>query len=106
MITPELNAIYDSLTPIENTNGKDDRFQYARASKGPHQYFVKSAIRPDMLSHIQRELVWYEFMNRVEAYYPDRHFRGMRVERRIGRDTLVYEYVDADVVARAGEVDR
>lgn len=106
MITSELDAIYDSITPIENTNGKNDRFQYARASKGPHQYFVKSAIRSDMLPHIQRELVWYEFMNRVEAYYPDRHFRGMRVERRIGRDTLVYEYVDADVVARAGEVDR
>ncbi len=106
MINPEIHAVYDSIEPLENTNGKNDRFAYARARKGPHEYFVKSAIRPDMLGHIQRELVWYEFMNRVEAYHPDRHFRGMRVERRIGRDTLVYEYIDAPVVATAGELEK
>lgn len=106
MITPEISAIYDSVEPLTNTNGKNDRFEYARASKGPHIYFVKSAIRADMKSHIQRELVWYEFMRRVEAFYPDRQFRGMRVERRIGRDTLVYDYVNAPVVATAGELDR
>ncbi|MFZ1458587.1 MAG: hypothetical protein WAT17_01790 [Candidatus Saccharimonadales bacterium] len=106
MINPEISAVYDSLTPLENQNGKNDRFAYARATKGPHEYFVKTAIRPDMQSHIQRELVWYEFMRRVEAFYPDRHFRGMRVERRIGRDTLVYDYVDAPVVAAAGEPDQ
>lgn len=106
MINSEISAVYDSITPLANQNGKNDRFEYARATKGPHVYFVKSAIRPDMQSHIQRELVWYEFMRRVEAYYPDRQFRGMRVERRIGRDALVYEYIDAEVVARAGELEK
>lgn len=106
MIDPQISAVYDSITPLENTNGKHDRFAYARATKGPQVYFVKSAIRPDMQAHIQRELVWYEFMRRVEAFYPERHFRGMRVERRIGRDTLVYEYVDAAVVATANELEK
>ncbi len=106
MITPEVSAIYDTIEPLVNTNGKNDRFAYAKATKGSHTYFVKSALRHDMLAHIQRELVWYEFMNRVAAYHPQRHFRGMRVERRIGHDTLVYDYVDAPVVAKSDELER
>ena len=105
MANPTIPALFDEVISFENTRGKNDRFEYAKVRKGNQWFFLKNARSKELTSNIQREVVWVEFMNRVEAFYPDMHLFGPQIERRIGLDGLVFSFVDAPVVAEPGELE-
>ncbi len=98
-------ALFDEATPFENTTGRNDRYEYAKVRKGNTWFFLKSARKKELMPNIQREVVWSEFMNRIEAFYPDAHLFGPRVERRIGLDGIVFAFVDAPKVADHGNIE-
>ncbi len=98
-------ALFEEVLPIENTRGKNDRFEYAKARRGKSWYFVKLARSDRYIERIQRELVWSEFMNRIEAFYPEKHLLGPNVTRRIGISGVVFDFIDAPVVAEPGELE-
>lgn len=98
-------ALFEEVIPFENVRGKNDRFEYAKVRKGNQWFFLKTARSKEFSPNIQREIVWVEFMNRVEAFYPNLHLFGPRIERRLGLDGLVFAYVDAPVVAEPGELE-
>ena len=102
---PTIPALFDEVVPFENTRGKNNRFEYAKVRKGNKWFFLKTARSKEFAPNIQREVVWVEFMNRVEAFYPDMHLFGPQIERRIGLDGLVFSFVDAPVVAEPGELE-
>jgi hypothetical protein len=105
MDNPRIPALFEEVVPFTNTRGKNDRFDYAKVRKGNTWFFLKSAKTKEFVSNIQREIVWTEFMNRIEAFYPDSHLFGPKIERRIGLDGLVFSYVNAPVVAEPGELE-
>lgn len=98
-------ALFEEILPIENTRGKNDRFEYAKARRGKSWYFVKMARAEKYIERIQRELVWSEFMNRIEAFYPEKHLLGPNVTRRIGISGIVFDFIDAPIVAEPGELE-
>lgn len=98
-------ALFEEMQPIENSRGKNDRFEYAKARQGNVWYFIKSARSDEFKDNILREMVWSEFMNRIEAFYPEQHLFGPNIVRRIGLSGLVFDYIDAPVVAEAGELE-
>lgn len=105
MDNPNIPALFEEVVPFTNTRGKNDRFDYAKVRKGNTWFFLKSAKTKEFVPNIQREIVWTEFMNRIEAFYPDSHLFGPKIERRIGLDGLVFAFVNAPVVAEPGELE-
>lgn len=98
-------VLFEDVIPYENARGKNDRFEYAKVRKGNTWYFLKSARDKKYIPHIQREMVWCEFMNRIEAFYPDSHLFGPKIERRIGLDGLVFSFIDAPLVGEPNELE-
>lgn len=98
-------ALFEEVVPFQNARGKNDRFEYAKVRKGNAWFFLKTARTKAFIPNIQREIVWVEFMNRIEAFYPDSHLFGPKIERRIGLDGLVFTYIDAPVVGEPGELE-
>ena len=94
MDNPEIPALFDHIEPYVSERWGRERFEYFVGTKGPKKFFVKAAKSSTYYTGIQREVVWNEFMNRVEAFYPERQFVGPRIERRIGKGALVFDYVD------------
>lgn len=105
MNNPDIPALFDELVPFENRRGKNDRFEYAKVRQGNTRYFLKSARSDKFIPNMQREIVWAEFMNRVEAFYPEKHLFGLNVVRRIGKTGIVFDFVDAPVVAEPGDIE-
>ncbi len=104
MDNPEIPALFDRIEPYQSERWGRERFEYAIGVKGPKKFFVKSAKVPQYHSNIQREVVWNDFMRRVEAFYPDAHIVGPRIERRVGKGALVFDYVDGTVLAEGDEL--
>ncbi len=98
-------ALFDEATPFENTAGRNDRYEYAKVRKGNIWYFLKTARDKKLIPNIQREVVWSEFMTRIEAFYPVSHLFGPKIERRIGLEGIVFSYIDAPVVAERGDIE-
>lgn len=106
MKSPDLKSLYDEIVPLQNKRGRNDRFAYAKVSKSGKSFFLKTALRGELVSNIQREVVWVEFMNRVDAFYPQAHFLGPTIERRIGTTGLVFNYIDAPSVAESDDLKK
>ena len=104
MDNPDIPALFDHLEPYQTERWGRERFDYAIGTKGPKKFFVKSAKTRQYHTNIQREVVWNEFMNRVEAFYPERNFAGLRIERRVGAGSLVFDYLDAPLLADDDEL--
>ncbi len=97
--------LFDEVVVMDNPRGKGDRFEYAKVRKGNTWYFYKNARTEAMIPNIQREIVWSEFMNRIEAFYPTARLFGPDIERRVGTTGIVLDYIDAPLVAEPGELD-
>ena len=104
MNNPEIPALFEERIVVKNPSGHDERYEYAKGRQGTAWYFVKTARSKRYNPHIQREVVWNEFMNRVEAFYPAGKFVGPRIERRIGEGGLVFDFVDAPLLADGDEL--
>ncbi|MEO5690779.1 MAG: hypothetical protein ABIQ64_01185 [Candidatus Saccharimonadales bacterium] len=98
-------ALFDEAIAFENINGRNDRYEYAKVRKGNIWYFLKTARDKKLIPKIQREVVWSEFMNRIEAFYPSAHIFGPKVERRIGLSGIVFTNIDAPIVAERGDIE-
>lgn len=87
------------VIPLTNSNGKNDRFTYAKIRQGEQWQFLKKAAVAELEPNLQREVLWADFVNYVSQHEPNAHIRSPRI---IGFDDdggLLMEYIDAPQVA-------
>lgn len=74
------------------------RYSYSKLQQGDKTYFVKQALRPDVLPLLGRELLWHDFMADVSSQFPDLHVGSPEIHS-LKNDTIMFEYVDSPYVA-------
>lgn len=103
MDRPEISQIYEEYLQLEISGESVGRFEYAKLRNGQKWFFLKLAKEKSFENNLQREVVWSDYMNRVTAFYPKEHLIGPRIDRRIGKSGLAFDYVEAPVVAKPSE---
>lgn len=99
----DLRRIYDEVIPIKNEHGLNGRFDYAKVRRLDKWFFVKIAISPEYWQGLENESLWSEFMERVDVLSPGMKLQGPHIVQKIGHDALVFEYIDAPMVAVRGD---
>lgn len=98
-----LEHLFDEAVPITNSNGANTRFWYAKVRKHNTWFFVKVATSDAYIKNLENEYLWSEFMDRVAVLVPGMHLKGPHITQKIGRDALVFDYIDAPMVAVRGD---
>lgn len=98
-----LERIYDEVIPVQNEHGENRRFTYAKARRLDKWFFIKIVASDEQRHNLENENLWSEFMDRVDVLSPGMNLKGPHITQKIGRDALVFEYIDAPMVATRGD---
>lgn len=92
------------LHQFNNDAGRNDRYTYAKVELNGELRFQKFAPQHEK-EHLQRELVWADFMNYAKQQNPNSGFRGLSDVVLYDEDTLLTEWIDAPFVANMRDGD-
>ena len=98
-----LERIFDEIIPVLNDNGANHRFTYAKARRQNDWFFIKIATGEQYTQNLVNENLWCEFMDRVDVLSPGMKLKGPHIVQKIGHDALVFEFIDAPMVATPGD---
>ena len=70
---------FDTFVIVQNNNGNNHRYAYARAWRGDKDYFLKHALGPDEVSGLEREVHWADFMCHIQKKYPQYTPRPIKI---------------------------
>lgn len=90
---------FDSFEPFENVAGRQDRYRYAKVQRDDKYHFLKQSIDKQQNENLTRELVWQDFMQKVESSHTDLHLRAPRDITLEDDTTIINEWIDAPFVA-------
>ena len=88
---------------LSNVNGRSDRFRYAKVDRSGKLLFQKTALRPELVSNLKRELLWADFLNHIARLEPDAHLRAPHIVGLDEGSSLLMEFIDAPLVAEPSD---
>lgn len=102
-VSPEdMGRIFEEVQQLDSTN---DRYKYLKVRRRDRWYFVKVAQNDDAREGLLREYLWAEFMERVSVLMPALKLDGPHIFKRIGTGALVFDWIEAPLVAEAWDVE-
>lgn len=100
----DLLRVFTEVQSFGNTNGTDSRYRYAKARQKDSWYFIKIALSSEYEEGLEREYLWSEFMERVSVLMPSLNIDGPKIHKRIGREAIVFHWIEAPLVAERWDV--
>lgn len=100
-----LQRIFDEVIPLQNDHIANHRFSYAKARRQSNWFFIKIATSEQYAQNLVNENLWCEFMDRVDVLAPGMKLKGPRITQKIGPDALVFEFINAPMVAERGDAN-
>ncbi len=98
----DMGRIFEEVNSLDSPN---DRYKYLRVRRRDRWYFVKIAQNEAAREGLLREYLWSEFMERVTVLMPALRLDGPHVFKRIGTGALVFDWIEAPLVAEAWDVE-
>ena len=79
--------------------GPGERFQFEHSVIDETDILIKKGKKPELFENLDRELLWAEFMESVDAQYPDAHLRSPRIiDIDQDRTEIIMESVNAPLL--------
>lgn len=98
-----LERIFDEVIILNDLSIVSGRFTHAKARRRDKWFFIKIANGNEYRVNLKNESLWSEFMNRADVMAPGMKLKGPQIVQQIGEDALVFEYIDAPMVAERGD---